>query len=110
MKILLDESVPIQVGKALQDHEVLTVRGMGWGGMSNGDLLSAAERERFHVLIVADKNILHQQNLSALRLAILQLWTNHRPTLERHLAEIRAAVEDISSVGCFVLENPDTSE
>jgi hypothetical protein len=107
MRILLDESVPVQVGKALGGHEVLTARGMGWGGFSNGDLLSAAAQERFQVLIIADRNLRHQQNLSDLRLAILELWTNHRPTLERHFLEIRAAVEGISSVAYFVLENPE---
>jgi len=107
MRILLDESVPVQIGKALGGHEVHTARGMGWGGFSNGDLLSAAAGERFQVLIVADKNLQRQQNLSDLQLAILELWTNHRPTLERYFPEIRAAVEDISSAGYFVLENPE---
>ncbi len=107
MKILLDESVPLQFGTALQGHEVQTVSGIGWAGISNGDLLAAAERERFHLLIMADKNLRYQQNLSALRLAILQLWANHRPTLERHLPEIRVAVENITSAGYFVIENPE---
>ncbi len=107
MRILLDESVPVREGQALEGHEVLTTRGMGWGGFSNGDLLSAAEQARFQVLIVADKNLRYQQNLTDLALAILELRTNHRPTLERHFPEIRAAVEDISSVGYFVLENPE---
>lgn len=107
MRILLDESVPVQVARALEGHEVLTARGVGWGGFSNGDLLSAAGRGHFQVLIVADKNLRYQQNLSNIALAILELWTNHRPTLERHFPEIRAAVENISSVGYFVLENPE---
>jgi hypothetical protein len=107
MKILLDESVPVQIRKALQGHEVLTVRGIGWGGFSNGDLLTVAEQEGFHVLIVADKNLRHQQNLSNRRLAILELWTNHRPTLERYMSEICAAVERLSPLEYFVLENPE---
>ena len=65
---------------------------MGWRGVSNGDLLDRAERAGFDLLIVADKNLRHQQNLSGRRLAILELWTNHRPTLERHFARIAGAV------------------
>ena len=110
MKILLDESVPVQVSKAFEGHDVFTVRGMGWGGFSNGDLLSVATREGFQVLIIADKNLSHQQNLSGIRLTIVELWTNHRPTLERYLMQIRAKVDAISSVGYFALEDPEGSE
>jgi predicted nuclease of predicted toxin-antitoxin system len=106
MKILLDESVPIQVGKAFSGHEVFTVSQMGWGGYSNGDLLVAARGSDFKVLTIADKNFRHQQNLSGLPFTILELWTNHRPTLELHLIEIREAVENISSVGYIILEHP----
>ena len=52
--------IPIQIGKTLVDHEVFTVREMGWGGFSNGDLLSAAVQDHFQVLIIADKNLRHQ--------------------------------------------------
>jgi hypothetical protein len=104
MKILLDECVPLQVRDALPDHEVTTVQRMGWGGISNGDLLDKAEREGFQVFILADKNLRYQQNLSNRRIAILELWTNHRPTLEKHFPEIRAAVEKILPGEYFVLE------
>jgi hypothetical protein len=39
MKVRLDESVPVQVRKALTTHGVSTVSGLGWKGLSNGDLL-----------------------------------------------------------------------
>jgi|SRR5665213_1301984 len=106
MKILLDECVPLQVCHALVDHEVTTAQRMGWSGISNGDLLDAAEREGFQVFVLADKNLRYQQNLSNRRIAILELWTNHRPTLEKHFAEIRAAVEKLSAGEYFVLEIP----
>jgi hypothetical protein len=96
MKILLNECVPIQVSGFLTSHEVQSVVEKGWQGLSNGDLLEAAEKEGFDRFIIADKNMRHQQNLSRRRLAILELWTNHRPTLERHVARIGAAVEGIS--------------
>ncbi|MEI6781407.1 MAG: hypothetical protein WCQ21_10860 [Verrucomicrobiota bacterium] len=65
MRILLDECVPLQVRRALPDHEVATTQGIGWRGISNGELLDAAEQSGFEVLIVADKNLRYQQNLSA---------------------------------------------
>ena len=57
---------------------------MGWGPLENGDLLREAEAAGFDLLIICDKNLRHQQNLTGRRLAILELWTNHRPTLEQH--------------------------
>lgn len=110
MRVLLDECVPLQVRHALRDHEVTTAQQMGWAGVGNGELLDAAERKGFEVLIVADKNLRYQQNLSSRRLAILELWTNHRPTLERHFAEIRAAVERVKTGEYLILEAPAKDE
>jgi hypothetical protein len=64
-----------------------------WRGLSNGELLHLAEQQEFKVIIVADKNMRHQQNLSSRNIAILELWINHRPTLEQHFQYISIAVE-----------------
>ena len=106
MKILLDECVPLQVRNALAGHEVITAQKMGWGGISNGELLDKAEHAGFEPFIVADKNLRYQQNLSGRKIAILGLWTNHRPTLEKHFPEIRIAVEKLSPGDYFILEIP----
>ena len=106
MRILLDECVPLQVRHALPDHDVTTCQSMGWRGISNGELLDVAEHVGFGVLIVADKNLRYQQNLSARRIAILELWTNHRPTLEKHFSELHAAVARIRPGEYLVLEKP----
>jgi hypothetical protein len=95
MKILLDECVPIQVRNALVGHEVTTAQKLGLGSISNGLLLDAAEKAGFDLLIVADKNLRYQQNLANRRIVILELWTNHRPTLEKQFARIRTAVEQM---------------
>lgn len=106
MKILLDECVPVQVRKAPEGHEVMTVPKMGWAGVTNGELLGLAEAAGFDLFIVADKNLRYQQNLSDRRLAILELWTNHRPTLELHSDAIRRSVDRIQSGDYVVLEEP----
>ena len=89
---------------ALPGHEVASAQKMGWGGISNGELLDKAEQSGFVVFIVADKNLRYQQNLSGRRIAILELWTNHRPTLEHHFVEIRAAVEKLPAGEYSILE------
>lgn len=103
MRILLDESVPVQVGKALSSHQVSTAVELGWQGIGNGELLDRAEAGAFDLLIVADKNFQHQQNLKGRRIAILELWTNHRPTLENHFDRIRVATESAAPGQVLVL-------
>ncbi len=107
MKVLLDECVPVQVRNALVGHDVSTAQMMGWSGISNGELLQRAEQDGFELFIVADKNLRYQQNLKGRRLAILELWTNHRPTLEKHLGKIKLAAERISAGEYIVLESPE---
>ena len=104
MKILLDECVPAQVRNALIGHDVTTAQLQGWTGITNGALLTAAENAGFELFILADKNLRYQQNLTGRKLAILELWTNHRPTLEKHFARIRASAESVQLGQYVVLE------
>lgn len=78
MKVLLDACTPLQVGRALPRHDVRTAQKMGWGAVENGALLGLADAQGFDVFIICDKNLRYQQNLTGRRLAILELWTNHR--------------------------------
>jgi hypothetical protein len=107
MKILLDECVPIQIRSALPDHEVPSATEPAWRGLSNGELLTRSELEGFHLIIVADKNLRYQQALSNRRIAISELWTNHRPTLERYYKYIRENIEQISPRKYLQLAAPD---
>src|SRR5947207_15961220 len=93
MKVLLYVCTPVQGLQALLNHEVHTAVRMGWGELENGDLLRMAESTGFDLLIICDKNLRHQQNLTGRKLAILELWTNHRPTLERYWPLIQRTAE-----------------
>ncbi len=106
MRVLLDESVPVQVRRALTNHEVKTVAGLGWKGRQNGELLEAAEAAGFDVFVIADKNLRYQQDLSARRIALVELWTNHRPTLERHFGHIATAVDSASPSAYIIVMPP----
>ena len=71
MRVLLDENVDRRLKQSLDDEfEVLTVTECGWSGKKNGELLRAAEQE-FDVLLTMDRNMEHQQNLSALDLGVV---------------------------------------
>ena len=72
MRILLDESVPRRLASLLVGHEVKTVVDMGWAGMSNGQLLSAASAD-FDVFVTVDKNLPHQQTLERYAVSVVVL-------------------------------------
>lgn len=74
MRILLDESMPRRFAASLSGHDVRTVGQCGWAGTQNGRLLALAATQ-FDVLVTADRNIQHQQNLKALPIAIVVLAT-----------------------------------
>lgn len=63
MRLLLDESVPVQLRNLLVGHDVRTVRGIGWNGKSNGELLALA-RDEFDAFITLDQNLEHQRNIT----------------------------------------------
>ena len=72
MRVLLDESLPRPFAALLSGHEVQTVAAVGWSGKENGDLLRLAA-ERFDVLLTADRNLEHQQNLTTLPISVVVL-------------------------------------
>ena len=58
MKILLDENIDIRFSRNFpSEHEVFTVRDMGWNGVKNGELLKLLRKNKFDYWIVVDKNI-----------------------------------------------------
>ena len=107
MKILLDEHLPRFLVTALAEHEVQTTQAMGWGGVSNGDLLAKAEGE-FEIFISADKNLRYQQNLTGRTLAILELPTNRMPVLQGMLPEIKRCLDELDPGGYQYCSGPDT--
>jgi hypothetical protein len=70
VRVLLDESLPVDLAEELPGHQVETVRGHGWVGFLNGDLLRRA-RADFDVFVTMDRNLPHQQNLVAIGMAVV---------------------------------------
>lgn len=70
----------------------MEARTRGWDRLSNGDLLTEAERGGFDVLLTADKNMRFQQNLSGRRIALVVLGTPQWPVLRLHVERVVAAV------------------
>ncbi len=111
MRLLLDDSVPAKLRRALPCHTVRTAVEMGWSGIKNGQLLALAATD-CDAFITVDKNLPYQQNLKTLPIAIVVLDARSNelsallplvPELERQLAklvprtDIRIGVSDLGS-------------
>lgn len=92
MRILFDQGTPAPLRRALIGHTVSTAYEMGWAGLDNGSLLTAAETA-FDALITTDQELHRQQNLIGRRLAILVLPTTSWPKIHAHEAQVVAAVD-----------------
>jgi hypothetical protein len=76
IKIVLDECIPKKLKYRIEeldpDFFVKTTPEMGWASLSNGELLSVAEKE-FDVFITSDKNLSFQQSVSSSSIQIVLL-------------------------------------
>jgi len=85
MRVLLDECIDWRLLRDLAEHDVKTVRQMGWLETVNGALLRLAERD-FDVLVTTDKNLSFQQNLPRFDIGVVVLRA--RSARLRHLREL----------------------
>src|SRR5205085_1815079 len=86
--------MPRMLRRDLADFEVRTTQEEGWSGLTNGELLRAAEA-KFAVLVTGDKRLQFQQNIAAFNIAIVVVsarstrLVHMRPLVER----IKQAIE-----------------
>ena len=71
MRILLDECLPVDFRHSFPGHEAHTVEWAGLKGKKNGELLQAAERDGYQVLLTVDQGIPHQQTTLGRKLSII---------------------------------------
>jgi hypothetical protein len=65
---------------------------MSWRSLENGDLLAAAEREKFDVFVTADTRIPATHDIAGWHLAIVVVPTNRRKILDQIASAILDAV------------------
>jgi len=111
---LLDENLDQALRSLLGPQEVMTAAYMGWAGLENGDLLRAAENNRFDVLVTGDQSLRYEQDLSARTLAIVVLSAIQLPILKKSIAKIVAAIDNahpgsFQTVDCGTFTRKPTS-
>ena len=79
MRILIDECIDERFRNSLPGHDCQTVRYAGLAGLTNGELLAAAETARFDVFLTVDQGIEYQQNLTGRSIAIIIVRTKSNP-------------------------------
>jgi len=93
MRVLFDQGTPDPLRASLTLHNVSTAYEKGWSKLRNGDLLDAAEREGYEVLVSTDTSLKYQQNLSARRVGIVILLTTSWPRIERAIPFVVSAID-----------------
>lgn len=76
MRILFDHNTPAPLRHVLAEHQVETAYELGWAEITNGELLAAAEANRFDAMVTTDQSIRYQQNLVGRTLALIVISTN----------------------------------
>jgi hypothetical protein len=91
--VLLDECVDRRLAVDIQGPDVKTVPEVGWAALKNGDLLSRARHE-FDALVITDRHLLSQQELSRFSIAVIVLraQSNRVADLRRLIPELLAAL------------------
>lgn len=112
MRLLLDHCVDQRLRHHFPGHDVATAREMGWAALSNGALLAAAENAGFDAFVTVDRSIRHQQNLTRLPIAVLELRavSNDVVELRRLTPHFDAALERTRSFLYVTLTRDGTTE
>ena len=99
-RIPCDENMPHKLRHALAEFDTATVQYMGFGGLKNGELLSAAEAAGFDVLVTGDKTLEYEQNMKDRMIVVVSLSAPHWRLVKDHVGRIAIAVE-IAVPGSF---------
>jgi hypothetical protein len=93
MRVLFDQGTPDPLRTYLTMHNVSPAYEKGWSKLRNGDLLTAAERDRYEVLVSTDQSLKYQQNLPARRIGIVVLLTTSWPRIQGTIPSVVVAVD-----------------
>lgn len=89
MRVFLDECVDRRLARHIIGHQVKTAQQMGWTGIKNGALLALASAQ-FDAFVTVDRNLVFQQNVSSLSIAVFVLSAK-----SNRLADLVPLVSDL---------------
>ena len=106
LRILFDKNVPYPLRRYLLDYQVQTAEDEGWGQISNGELISCAEKVGYQIMLTCDQNIHYQQNMVNRKISMVVLGSNIWPSIKPKIEEIIAALKRVSPGSFEFIEIP----
>ncbi|WP_274630013.1 hypothetical protein [Arvimicrobium flavum] len=105
MRIVLDESVPRDLAKALRalGLEIVSFPNH-WKGTKNGELLTRVKQAGFDCLLTCDKNMARQQNVRQLEILLAVLPTQRLATLLPQVDQIARSLRSDATPAKGVLK------
>ena len=108
MRVLFDHNLPHDLRTSLgkqSGHEIVTAAYLGWQELKNGKLLRKAEESAIDVFVTGDRTLIHEQNLSGRKLAIVVLSNNNWDLLRKYAGQILTAIDSavpgsLQSIDC----------
>jgi hypothetical protein len=107
MFILFDQATPVPIRPYIEGHIVRTAAQQGWDKLKNGDLLTAAEKAAFDMLLTTDKNMRYQQNLAGRKITVVVLGQQQWPRLRPHIQPVIEAVNAATPSSLFEVDIPE---
>ena len=92
MKIVFDQGVPVPLRSRLVGYEIATAYELGWSALKNGELIAAAEKAGYALLLTTDQNLKYQQNLAKRLISIVVLQSTSWPRIQKHVDAISDAL------------------
>jgi hypothetical protein len=106
MRVLLDQGTPVQIRASLPNHTVRTAHQQGSSLLSNGDLLEAAEKSGFDILLTTDTNLRFQQNMFGRKIAVVILDQARWKLIQLALPQVVFAIAAARPGVCEVVKIP----
>jgi hypothetical protein len=99
LRLLIDESIPVQIEPYLAEFDPSTVRRERLKGLRNGVLLRAAVDRGFTVILSADQSLRFQQNLGRIGIGAVVIVNirNRMKDIIPVLPKIKSAIVSVQA-------------
>lgn len=88
--------MPSPLPRFLWEYEIKLADEVGWATLQNGQLLSAAERAGFEVLLSGDQTIKYERSMIGRKIGVVSMSDNHWTIVKDYADAILKAVATVN--------------